>query len=141
MKKIKKITAGIMALCLMGGFTFIPENIAPIVSITASAKIVKSGGCGMNLAWSIDDEGTFTIRGIGEMGDDSHKGEIPWRSWRESIKKVIIGDGVTSIKEWAFYECTGLTEITIPDSVTSIGELAFLGCTSLTEITIPDSVT
>ncbi|MFR3810934.1 MAG: leucine-rich repeat protein [Ruminococcus callidus] len=30
-----------------------------------------------------------------------------------------------------------MTEITIPDSVTSIEDYAFSNCTSLTEITIP----
>ena len=56
-------------------------------------------------------------------------------------KNTIIPDGVTSIGDTAFYECTGLTSITIPDSVTSIGWGAFEGCTGLTSITIPDSVT
>ena len=51
------------------------------------------------------------------------------------------GDSVTSIGEYAFYGCTGLTSITIPNSVTSIDNYAFYGCTGLTSITIPDSVT
>ncbi len=49
--------------------------------------------------------------------------------------------GVTSIGDWAFYNCTGLTSIEIPSSVTSIGRLAFSGCTGLTSIEIPSSVT
>ena len=51
---------------------------------------------------------------------------------------VIPSDGsVTSIGDYAFYNCNGLTSITIPDSVTSIGSSAFSGCNSLTSITIP----
>ena len=48
---------------------------------------------------------------------------------------------VTSIGDYAFYECRGLTSITIPNSVTSIGEWAFAGCSGLTSITIGNSVT
>ena len=48
---------------------------------------------------------------------------------------------VTSIGEFAFKDCTGLTSVTIPTSVTSIGEEAFRGCTGLTSVTIPNSVT
>ena len=44
---------------------------------------------------------------------------------------LVIPDGVTSIGDYAFYDCSGLTSVTIPDSVTSIGRNAFDGCTNL----------
>ncbi|MDE7079605.1 MAG: leucine-rich repeat domain-containing protein, partial [Clostridia bacterium] len=48
---------------------------------------------------------------------------------------------VTSIGEYAFYDCSSLISIEIPSSVTSIGKYAFYGCSSLTSIEIPISVT
>ena len=39
---------------------------------------------------------------------------------------LVIPDNVTSIKNYAFYGCGGLTSITIPNCVTSIGSFAFV---------------
>lgn len=48
---------------------------------------------------------------------------------------------VTEIRDSAFFDCSGLTEVTIPNSITNIGSMAFLFCTKLTSVTIPSSVT
>ena len=55
--------------------------------------------------------------------------------------ELVIPNSVTSIGHGTFYYCTGLTSVTIPNSVTSIGGYAFLGCYGLTSVTIPNSVT
>ena len=60
---------------------------------------------------------------------------------KTEITNLIIPNSVTSIGDYAFYDCSGLTSITIPNSVTSIGVAAFSGCSGLTSITIPNSVT
>ena len=57
------------------------------------------------------------------------------------LTSVTIPDGVTSIGDYAFYFCLRLTSVTIPDGVTTIGEYAFSYCTGLTSVTIPGSVT
>ena len=59
----------------------------------------------------------------------------------QNIKSYVIPSSVTSIGDWAFYDCYSLSEIVIPSSVTSIGDSAFSGCRSLSEIVIPSSVT
>ena len=59
----------------------------------------------------------------------------------ELVTELVIPNGVTEIKNYAFYNCSGLTSITIHNSVTSIGAIAFSECSGLTSITIPNSVT
>ena len=92
------------------------------------------------VTWKIEGN-TLTISGTGDMGNYSYISNAPWISQRESIKNIIITNGVTSIGSYAFYTCSRLTSVTIPNSVTSIGDMAFYECTTLTSVTIPNSVT
>ena len=52
------------------------------------------------------------------------------------IPATINGRPVTSLRDWAFYDCSGITSVTIPSSVTSIGSHAFDGCSGLTSISV-----
>ena len=54
---------------------------------------------------------------------------------------TVIPGSVTSISEYAFSGCFGLTSVNIPSFVTSIGSYAFSGCSGLTSVNIPSSVT
>ncbi|MBQ7646069.1 MAG: leucine-rich repeat domain-containing protein, partial [Clostridia bacterium] len=107
------------------------------------ASASESGMCGENLIWTLDDEGTLTISGIGEMEDYDYWDYInaPWYSDREFIKKVVIESGVTSIGRDAFYGCTSLASVTIGNGVTTIGISAFAGCTGLANAIIGNGVT
>ena len=61
--------------------------------------------------------------------------------YKNSIQKIEIGSGVTSIGANAFYDCYSLVSITIPNGVTSIGDNVFNDCCSLVSTTIPNGVT
>ena len=65
-----------------------------------------------------------------EVAENSNaRGEIIIPS---SVTYNSVSYSVTSIGDYAFRDCYGLTSVTIPNSVTSIGSFAFLGCTGLT---------
>ena len=51
------------------------------------------------------------------------------------VTNLVIPEGVTEIKKYAFFRCISLTSVTIPNSMTNIGYDAFYGCSGLTEIT------
>lgn len=105
------------------------------LTLCASAE-TKTGTCGDDVTYTLDtDTGVLTISGDGEM--TSH----PWMADADSIRTVVIEDGVTSIADYAFSSCGSLTSVSIPDSMEVIETYAFQSCKNLTEIVIPDSVT
>lgn len=125
-------------------FNILFASLMSMVGINAWAD--ESGSCGDGVTWSLS-EGTLTISysgsGTGAM-DDYLFGitdKQPWSSSIESIKAIVIEEGVTSIGISAFDGCSGLTSVTISNSVTSIGNNAFDGCSGLTSVIIPSSVT
>ena len=99
-----------------------------------------TGICGDNLVWTLTKDGELKITGTGTMFDFKSK-QSPWYEYMELIQKLTIEDGVTSIGNYAFYDCNGLTSINIPHGVTSIGKYAFAFCDNVVSVTVPESVT
>ena len=94
------------------------------------------------LAFSLKDDGTYLV----EIGDAKRSSDIVIPSTHKGVpvtevgkfndtgavnntlKSVIISEGITRISDKAFYNCASLMSVTIPASVTTIGEMAFEGC-------------
>ncbi|MDE7419947.1 MAG: leucine-rich repeat domain-containing protein [Muribaculaceae bacterium] len=80
-------------------------------------------------------EGEYTLpESVTSIGDYAF-------SLCSGLTSVTIPNSVTSIGDEAFRECSGLTSVTIPNSVTSIGKATFNQCSGLTSVVIPNSVT
>ena len=118
-------------------------------NMTLYARWTVDGECGDNLTWILDSDGTMTISGEGKMADYGGPSSQPWKSQRNSIRKVVIGDKVTSIGGNAFANCPGLEAVELPkDGVLETikyNAFSWLGSGSevgagITEITIPKSV-
>ena len=99
----------------------------------AGSGEVLSGKCGDNLTWTLEDE-VLTISGTGDMytyegiwtytaGVKYH--EAPWR--HEYFTSLVIGKGITSISNNAFFGCSCLKTVEMPD-VKNIGDNAFFKC-------------
>ena len=98
-------------------------------------KIV-GGSCGGDLAWTVTDKNILLIEGKGSMTAYS-VGKTPWVEYATVIEEIVIGEGITTIGNTAFYGFTSLESVKLPTTLLSIGEYAFFGCAELDEITVP----
>ena len=105
-------------------------NLVPVAGYATS---------GNNFSWTLDEMGTLTISGTGEM-PNWNEGDAPWFDDRDNIFEVIVESGVTSIGDYAFFECTWLRTAHLPESVEWIGLCAFMSCVNLEEINFPGSL-
>lgn len=130
-KKLLSIVLAISMIC-----AFVPL----VVSAETTAT---SGTCGDNVTWTLDDDGTLTISGTGNMENYNYMEDYvksPFYN-NENIKSAIIENGVTGIGSCIFYGCSNLTSVNIPNGVTNIGWSAFEGCSRITSVNIPNGVT
>ncbi len=100
---------------------------------------------GENITYTLNDEGTLTISGTGEMYNYKSDGwtddvDSPFHC-SEEIKNVIIENGVTNIGDSVFHTCKNLESVEIPKSVTAINYRAFANCGKLNSIMLPDNLT
>ena len=135
---------------------YISQTVANGVTIDwgdGSALETLTGTGTVNMSHAYGEAGDFTISltvadgcilgfetdspSYSIMGANDKSGKV----YCNTLQKVEIGSGVTSIGANTFSSCYSLSSITIPNGVTSIGANTFSGCYSLSSITIPDGVT
>ena len=112
--------------------------IDPII-VGNSPNENPDGKCGDNLNWLLNNDGTLIISGYGDMYDFNNVTDIPWYNKRSEITSVELIDGLTSVGNSAFWNCSNLTKVDIPNSVISIGYSAFKDCYNLKWVTISDN--
>lgn len=128
-----------MLLSLAMLFTLAPTAFAVE---SGSEMLVTSGNCGApndengeytnTVTWSFDRAtSTLTISGNGAMANlnkstetkniSDGAGTYPWANLKDSITKIVIEDGVTSIGSKAFIAYTNVTSVSIGKDVSEIG--------------------
>lgn len=119
-------------------------SLTLISNHSISAQDTLNGKCGEDVFWEYAD-GVLRIYGNGEMTS------APWRKYKEcrvGLRKVTIGEGVTSICKLAFSateeavtDPNFLSEgVELPESLQHIGIMAFAVTYGITEIKIPANV-
>lgn len=147
----KKILDKVPATCTSDGLTegsycascgeiFVKQEVIP-----AGHTIVNNictgcnayGSCGNNLIWNYDVETEIlSVSGTGAMNNYTSTSPAPWYNYRQTIRTVILGNGVTKLGSNAFLDCSSLTDIHLPAAIPSISSSSFRNCTGLTNIYI-----
>ncbi len=136
---ILTVTDGVITGVRMGTATVTATTEDGGYTDSCEIKVGYPRGTVGNLQWYVSEDGCLYIEGKGEMSTHSSS-TIPWANAKELFDRVIIGDGVTKIGNYAFYECSNIKEISIPESVTVLGDYCFYGCSSLASIELPEGI-
>ena len=135
------------------------------LGINVATAETKGGDCTATIKWSYNSSvKTLTLTGTGVMPDyratniGTNK-KSPWESEKIGdstikalMKKLVVGEGITEIGEYNFFNCTALESVQLPSTLKSIDGMgagtdlasasygAFQNCESLTEIFFPDGL-
>ena len=108
-------------------------------------KVAATGECGAEFKWTLYESGLLLVEGEGAMDDYSssypYLNRAPWYDYRDQITRLIVGEGITNIGSYAFYDLDQMRFADLPDSLETIEDHAFFSCASLYEVIIPDQVT
>ena len=108
-----------MILCVI---LIVSAGVIPVSAQTQS--VLLTGKCGENLTYVCYDDYTLEITGTGDMATyDYYENVAPWYDVRKSITSVKLGDGVTSISQWAFFECTSLISYEVTEQNANFSSL------------------
>ena len=94
------------------------------------------------------DNGVLTVAGTGAMpvlndSTDAVSGTqiqtYPWAGWKGSVKKIVIGDGITGIGSKSFIAWGNVTEVELGKDVETIGAGALAQLTDCTQFTVSEN--
>ena len=88
------------------------------------SELYGCGMCGDNASWYVDEAGTLTITGSGEI---SYPG---WHKYSADIKKIVIGEGISDISVPVFHGCQNLEQVLFLAEAPQFTSTSFLGVTA-----------
>ncbi len=148
-KMIKRIIAVLLTITVLQTALFSTSSFS--VSATES-----NGNCGSNATWSYNSNTkTLLIAGSGVIKNynriynpnfstangSGYYTTTPWWPYHNEIEHLIIGEGITTVGEWCFYDNNGIKSVSLPSTLTTIKNRAF-HCFSgnFGEIVFPESL-
>ncbi|MBO7629548.1 MAG: leucine-rich repeat protein, partial [Bacteroidales bacterium] len=118
--------------------------------------------CGLETAWAYDFSAVcssgqtlyYTITNSSQhfvkivypgSSNSNPWGNVPKPQNNLVLPNTVLLDNTTyyvkAVDNYAFYGCTGLTNVTVGDGITSLGDYSFYGCTNISGLTIGEGIT
>ncbi len=147
----KYLFLSVLLVCNFASRAFDFSAVAPTgqvlyYNITSSSALTVEVTLPGNNRWDgyTKPAGTLTVPSTVSYGGNTYAvtsiGDYAFLNC-SGLTSMTIPNSVTSIGNYGVLNCSGLTSVIISDSVISIGESAFTFCSGLTSVTIPNSVT
>lgn len=102
-------------------------------------ELLGSGNCGADAVFTVEKKGdrvVLTVTGKGDMTDWIENTEAPFYPYRDDVTDIVIGDGITSIGNYAFRGFSALERLDIAGSVVYYGACDFDMCPNLASLTV-----
>lgn len=131
------------------GWTPEAEAVIGDASYVANWEVldeIASGTFASGATWKLKTDGCMELSGNGAMDNYSGNPAQPWAEHRSKITKLVVGNGITSIGDYAFAFCSNLTVpsgywlLDTDTKVSRIGNYAFQSCTALNKFVVRSTV-
>lgn len=111
-------------------------------TVTVLAEGETANLCGDSASWSLSGDGVLTISGTGAVWDygcDPEQNTTPpWYNVRDSIRSLVVEEGITRLGAYLLPDCGKVTGVSLPASLTEISPDAFGGCGGIEEFHVAD---
>lgn len=112
----------------------------PMAQTSYIVQAQAGGSFGNGMTWTLNsDTGCLTVTGRGVIPDYRFS-DPPWWEYKDSVRSIVLSEGITEVGEQAFEWCRNATSVTLPDSLIAIREYGFNNLRALPAITLPPNL-
>lgn len=112
------------------------EETYPMAEVPYGISVEVSGVLKTGMNWYLSKDGTLTISGQGAMPDFKNIG-APWYPYADSVLKIVLEEGITTVGDYSFVRCKNATEVVFPSTLKEIHHYGFDNCRSIKELSLP----
>lgn len=113
-------------------FENVLRTVVCVIGIFLYASICQAEETAPDIHYTLSDDGTLTISGIGALTDQK---EI--EKYSDSMKRLIIKEGITDLQGLHFWKCENLETVKLSASVKVLPDEVFAACKALKEVDMP----